>query len=599
LASRHLQSRVGADAGRRIRPRFAADDRLVALVRAGDPTAFEILYDRHARELLSFCTYILGSRDDAEDAVQSTFASAYRALLADERDVNLRPWLFAIARNASLSFLRKRRPTAEIDDAEPGRDDPVAQAEQRENLRQVVSTMLELPEHQRAALVLAELHGLSHGEIGAVLGVRTERVKSYIYQARSSLVSERIARSADCLEIREELATARGPALLKSRLRRHLHSCEGCRDYAQQLSRQRGQLGILLPVLPSLALKRRILEAASSDATSAGACVGGGAAVGGSLAGMTAELAGTGGKALLAKVLVGLAGVGAAAGAGTVVASAGTVHTQSSVAHARLVARVASGPASSGDAGESPPTARLRAGRAIGSPGQPGQLSPGLVKRRSQLLPVDNSPIHGAGAVHGRSGEAHGKSAESHGKGEEAHGNGASHGKSAEAHGSGAIHGKSGEAHGRSGEAHGKGAEAHGNGPSHGKSAEARGNSAESHGKSAEAHGNGSESHGKSAEAHGNGSESHGKSAEVHGNGAQGGGESPTGSHGNSGGQGNPAQYGSAGGNGNGGGPPATPGEAGSPGSASSNGAGGGSSASTHGAPGGAAHEPSKGPKSH
>ncbi len=548
MASRHVERRAASHAGSRIRPRFAADDRLVALVRGGDPTAFEILYDRHSRELLSFCSYILGSRHDAEDAVQSTFASAYRALLADERDVDLRPWLFAIARNASLSILRKRQPTAEINGAEPGRDDPVAQAEQREDLRQVLSTMLELPEHQRTALVLAEIHGLSHGEIGAVLGVRTERVKSYVYQARSSLISERLARSADCLEIREELATARGPALLKSRLRRHLRSCEGCRDYAQQLSRQRGQLGIPLPVLPSLALKRRVLEAASSDATSAGTCRGG-AAVGGSLAGITAELAGAGGKALVAKVLIGIAGVGAVTGAGTVVAGTGPVHPQSSVVHARLVAHVASGPSSSGGAGESTPTARPRAGRAIASPGQPGQLSPGLVKRRSQLSTVGNSSIHGGGAVHGKSGEAHGKSAEGHSKDEEAHGNGASHGKSAEAHG----------------------------------------NSGEVHGKSAEANGNSTENHGRSGEAHGNGA-----------NPADG---SPSAGHGNSGNQGDPTPHDNAGSNGNGGGPPATPphSEPASPGagSSSSNGAGGGGSAPGHVSQGEPAHEPSKGPKNH
>jgi RNA polymerase sigma factor (sigma-70 family) len=581
LASRHVERRAASHAGSRIRPRFAADDRLVALVRGGDPTAFEILYDRHSRELLSSCSYILGSRHDAEDAVQSTFASAYRTLLADERDVDLRPWLFAIARNASLSILRKRQPTTEINGAEPGRDDPVAQAEQREDLRQVLSTMLELPEHQRTALVLAEIHGLSHGEIGAVLGVRTERVKSYVYQARSSLISERLARSADCLEIREELATARGPALLRSRLRRHLRSCEGCRDYAQQLSRQRGQLGILLPVLPSLALKRRVLEAASSDATSAGTCMGG-AAVGGSLAGITAELAGAGGKALVAKVLIGIAGVGAVTGAGTVVAGTGPVHPQSSVVHARLVAHVASGPASNGGAGESTPTARPRAGRAIASPGQPGQLSPGLVKRRSQLSTVGNSSIHGGGAVHGKSGEAHGKSAESHSKGEEAHGNGSSHGKSAEVHGSNASHGKSAEVHGKSAEAHGNGS---------------------SHGKSAEAHGNSGEVHGKSAEANGNSTENHGRSAEAHGNGANPAGGSPSAGHGNSGNQGNPTPHGNAGSNGNGGGPPATPphSEAASPGagSSSSNGAGGGGSASGHASQGEPAHEPSKGPKNH
>src|ERR1700676_3760047 len=81
------------------RLRFAPDDRLMSFVRRGDATAFEILYDRHASELLSFCVYMLGSRHDAEDALQATFASAFRALNADSRDVVLRPWLFTIARN--------------------------------------------------------------------------------------------------------------------------------------------------------------------------------------------------------------------------------------------------------------------------------------------------------------------------------------------------------------------------------------------------------------------------------------------------------------------------------------------------------------------
>ena len=290
----------------------------MALVRLGDATAFEILYDRHVRELLSFCRYMLGSRADAEDAVQSTFASAHRALLADDRWVDVRPWLFTIARNACLSTLRGRRPVAEVLAASPASEDPVVRVEQREDMRQVLATLHELPENQRAALVLSELHGFSQSEIGALLGVRPEQVKSYVYQARSNLISEREARSADCRVIREELAMARGPALLKSRLRRHLRSCPGCREYAAGIARQRHQLGMLLPVAPSLALKRRALEGvlgrAPGSATHAG-----GVAAAGSAAATTAELAGGGAKALIAKLLVGVASLGASTGAATVV----------------------------------------------------------------------------------------------------------------------------------------------------------------------------------------------------------------------------------------------------------------------------------------
>ena len=81
----------------------------MARVRAGDDRAFEALYDRHHRPLLAFCRHLLGSADEAEDALQHTFIAAHRALRTDERPVMLRPWLFTIARNRCLSLLRSRR----------------------------------------------------------------------------------------------------------------------------------------------------------------------------------------------------------------------------------------------------------------------------------------------------------------------------------------------------------------------------------------------------------------------------------------------------------------------------------------------------------
>ena len=212
---------------------LATDEQLVSSIRGNDPAAFEALYERHQRELLSFCLYMLGSRADAEEALQVTFASAYRALLADERPVVLRPWLFAIARNQCLSILRRRRPTVELGGEAATGDDPAAsgdlfrELELREEVRHTLAGVRELPEGQRAAMVLAELHGLSQSEIGSVLGLRPEQVKALVYQARSSLISERSARDADCREIREELDTARGAALLKGKLRKHVRALPG------------------------------------------------------------------------------------------------------------------------------------------------------------------------------------------------------------------------------------------------------------------------------------------------------------------------------------------------------------------------------------
>jgi RNA polymerase sigma factor (sigma-70 family) len=305
------------DAGLGLRSRFAGDDRLTAAVRSGDHRAFELLYDRYGSELLRFGVYMLGSQHDAEDAVQATFAAAYRALLADDRPVSLRPWLFTIARNECVSILRSRRQTIGLGGALALTDDPVHLLEVGEDVREMLAAIRELPEQQRAALVLAEAHGLTHAEIAAALGVRTEQVKAFVYQARANLLADRGAREAVCEEIRGELTEARGPLLLRGRLRRHLRSCAGCREYAENIARQRRRLHAALPFLPPVALKYRALEGALGFGP--GSCAGAEAA-GASVAGL-AEVAG-GVNALIAKVLAGALALSASAGVGVSIVGA-------------------------------------------------------------------------------------------------------------------------------------------------------------------------------------------------------------------------------------------------------------------------------------
>src|SRR5687768_3830033 len=72
--------------------RVASDEKLVALVRGGSEPAFEVIYDRHHRGTLSFCRHMLGTQEEAEDAVQHTFMAAYRHLLANDKDIQLRAW---------------------------------------------------------------------------------------------------------------------------------------------------------------------------------------------------------------------------------------------------------------------------------------------------------------------------------------------------------------------------------------------------------------------------------------------------------------------------------------------------------------------------
>ena len=90
--------------------RFHSDERLIALIRAGDEAAFEALVQRYRSRLLAFCRHMLRSQEDAEDVLQEVFAASYRAIVADEREINVRPWLYRIARNMCLKHIARRRP---------------------------------------------------------------------------------------------------------------------------------------------------------------------------------------------------------------------------------------------------------------------------------------------------------------------------------------------------------------------------------------------------------------------------------------------------------------------------------------------------------
>ena len=260
--------------------RAAPDERLVAALRRGDETAFEAIYDRHHRPLLGFCRHMLGSHEEAEDALQRVFVSAHRHLCEGTAHVNLKPWLYTIARNRCLSMLRARRETLALDDVhEPSRAGLALadEVELGEDLKHMLGDMARLPDDQRAALVLAELGDLSQQEIAATLDVRSDKVKALIFQAREALAGWRQAREASCREICEQLSTLKGSALRRAPIRRHLALCPSCTAFEAEVKRQRAALSLLLPVVPSVALKHSVLAAALS-AGGPGAAAAGGAA---------------------------------------------------------------------------------------------------------------------------------------------------------------------------------------------------------------------------------------------------------------------------------------------------------------------------------
>ncbi|MBV9000897.1 MAG: RNA polymerase sigma factor, partial [Solirubrobacterales bacterium] len=333
-ASMEIVDRTGAAV--RAYPDDVRDDELVALVRVGDDAAFETIYDRHARGVLAFCAHMLGSRDDAEDALQLVFVSAYRALRSTETAIALRPWLYTIARNRCLSELRNRRDCVASHEPLIERlllDSPADEVERREELREMVQEIQRLPPDQRAALVLFELGDHSHGEIAAVLDVPREKIKALVFQARETLMRTRRARESPCAEIRERVATLRGKILPRSLTRAHIDRCPGCAAFEREVHRQRFTLALVLPVALTSELKASVLGSALSGGGIAGVGAGGsGGAVGIAGAGGGSGVAAGGGGGMFAGGTA-LAGGGAAAGGGggatgaaaAATASAGTI----------------------------------------------------------------------------------------------------------------------------------------------------------------------------------------------------------------------------------------------------------------------------------
>jgi RNA polymerase sigma factor (sigma-70 family) len=289
--------------------KLLSDERLARLVGAGNERAFAVLYERHHQPLYRYCRSMLRHDSDAQDALQSALAGAFAALKREQRDAPLRPWLYRIAHNEAISVLRRRRPEAELSDlAEMPGGSVEDQVEGRERLSQLVADMRELPERQRAALLMRELSGLSHEEISLALETSVGNAKQTIFEARRSLLEFAEGRAMACESVRRTVSDGDGRALRGRRVRAHLRECSGCAVFAAGISERRSDLRALAPPLPAFAATGLLAR-----------LLGGGSGHGGGTGGLAVGAAGKGvGGALLAKSAVGAAVVLTAAAGATV-----------------------------------------------------------------------------------------------------------------------------------------------------------------------------------------------------------------------------------------------------------------------------------------
>src|SRR5476649_2518209 len=286
--------------------RLQSDERLIALTRRGQSAAFETLCARYQSRLLAFCRHMLGSREDAEDVLQEVFAAAYNAMLADARTINVRPWLYRIARNRSLNHLRRTTAIgvdsmdAHFADAGQSTSEKV---HRREEFRLLVDDIGHLPESKRSALVLREMDALSYEQIADVMDTTVPSVKSLLVRARIGLAEAAEARKLTCEEVRFELGeTAEGLRSISAPVRRHVKQCDRCRAFRTQLRSNNRALAAVMPIGPLLLLKKTLLVklglaklwAGGAGATGGAATAGGGGA--GAAAASGSAIAVTGGS---------------------------------------------------------------------------------------------------------------------------------------------------------------------------------------------------------------------------------------------------------------------------------------------------------------
>jgi RNA polymerase sigma-70 factor (ECF subfamily) len=165
------------------------DAELLARVRAGDPDALGLLYDRHAARLFAFFARLTGRRDASEDLVQDTFLRIlkYRSSFRGERGFVV--WMYRIARNVFADYCSSRR-TGDVplvDEHEAPGSTPFERVERDEEIALLRRALGALPADRREVIVLCRYEGLSHEEVAALVGCSVGALKVRLHRALAEL----------------------------------------------------------------------------------------------------------------------------------------------------------------------------------------------------------------------------------------------------------------------------------------------------------------------------------------------------------------------------------------------------------------------------
>ena len=172
-----------------------ADDRtLVEACRGGRRDAFDVLVQRHQRQVYQLCYRFVGNHEDASDLSQDIFLRAYRGLRSFRGQSSLATWLYRIGVNVCLNRVSAKAPLEKITEAIDDRqyidtrsESPSDRLLKEERGARVRAAIAELPRRQRATLILRMYHEMSHQEIADVLGSSVGTVKANFFHALGNL----------------------------------------------------------------------------------------------------------------------------------------------------------------------------------------------------------------------------------------------------------------------------------------------------------------------------------------------------------------------------------------------------------------------------
>ncbi|MGW2033256.1 RNA polymerase sigma factor [Streptomyces sp. NPDC001811] len=176
-------------------PRLGCDlpDRLLAVRAAeGDEDSFAVLVQRHSRSLLTLACCMLGNPQDAEEAVQDAFVSAWRHLPEYRHRAEFHTWMYRITVNRCQTMCHRRPPPLSLDTvAEPAAGDawsqPARTAEEDAAMAALFRALAELDAGQRVCWILREVQGLPYKEIAHVTRTDEQTVRGRLFRARRSL----------------------------------------------------------------------------------------------------------------------------------------------------------------------------------------------------------------------------------------------------------------------------------------------------------------------------------------------------------------------------------------------------------------------------